>query len=189
MDIVKVSASIWAAMKVEPDLAVAFLAIFARFEYALKREGYLQTINGSALPNWDRFAADLTAESTEEVVADFLTRVSYLANKPTRRQMVTNGQLGWDSPTPPLETLSDLLRTIRTTRNNLFHGGKFPLGPIDEPLRDSNLISESAATLLWCLEWDCDTARRMRNTFWRFDSDLVVNSSEPKHADGDVFRV
>jgi hypothetical protein len=37
---------------------------------------------------------------------------------------------------------------VRTVRNNLFHGGKFPrTGSVEEPLRNKKLITECLAVL------------------------------------------
>jgi len=38
-----------------------------------------------------------------------------------------------------------VIRSLRIVRNNVFHGGKFPDGPIVEPLRDEALIRDCLA--------------------------------------------
>jgi hypothetical protein len=38
--------------------------------------------------------------------------------------------------------IEDILLSVRTVRNNVFHGGKFPDGPVPEPLRDEQLITD-----------------------------------------------
>jgi len=40
-----------------------------------------------------------------------------------------------------------VLLSVRTVRNNLFHGGKFPDGVITDPLRDEQLIRDCLAFL------------------------------------------
>jgi hypothetical protein len=42
--------------------------------------------------------------------------------------------------------------SVRTVRNNVFHGGKFPDGIVIDPLRDERLIRECLAFLKGLLE-------------------------------------
>ena len=48
--------------------------------------------------------------------------------------------------------IENTLLDLRTIRNNVFHGGKFPDGPVDEPLRDQKLIVDCLALLSALLE-------------------------------------
>ena len=50
-----------------------------------------------------------------------------------------------------VQELTWLLLMVRTVRNNLFHGGKFPLIPVSEPSRDSTLLHHSITILAACL--------------------------------------
>lgn len=169
MNINEASAAIWAALRVDKDLAASFLAIFARFEYSLKREGFLKP-GRQARPNWSSFSTSLNAECRLADIDALLQSVPYLAENQSREQIVENGTLSWAESTGNLQTLSGLLQAVRTTRNNLFHGGKFAVSPIDEPLRDKQLIIDSARVLLQCLDLDCASARGLKASFWSFDA-------------------
>ncbi len=48
--------------------------------------------------------------------------------------------------------IGDVLQSVRTVRNNVFHGGKFSEGSVAEPLRDETLIRECVAVLNGLLE-------------------------------------
>jgi hypothetical protein len=162
---------IWDELHVDKNTALDFIAVFARFEYALKRCGFLKAAH-AAKPNWESFERKLREECTREGLTSVFVCASYLITKPTKQQVVNRDRLEWEEE-PPQEgnpSLSWLLRVVRTTRNNLFHGGKFPEGPEKEPLRDTRLISESTDVLLKCLDLDSDAARRVRDVFWRFDA-------------------
>jgi len=52
-----------------------------------------------------------------------------------------------------------LLRMIRCTRNNLFHGGKFLLIPISDPSRNRELLIHSMEILKTCLAFDSEVNR------------------------------
>ncbi len=104
-----------------------FFAFFSRFEYALKRAGFLK--NGDkAEPCWDRFANSVRNRLFTKADSEFQAGREYLMRKPPDTQVVVNGGLGWRS-TPKGDGESDeqyLLRLVRIVRNNLFHGGKYP---------------------------------------------------------------
>ncbi len=59
----------------------------------------------------------------------------------------------WDRREPQLVWL---LGVVRTVRNNLFHGGKFPLLLVTEPSRDSDLITNGLAILKGSLALDAN---------------------------------
>jgi hypothetical protein len=46
-----------------------------------------------------------------------------------------------------------ILRLVRTVRNNLFHGGKYPYPdePINQPARDRKVLSASLTVMEECL--------------------------------------
>jgi hypothetical protein len=162
---------IWSTLHVDRGLAADFLAVFSRFEYSLKRNGYL--LEGKAArPDWNCFAARLQGECSPSEAKAVVEAVPYLAVYPTRKQIVEDHSLSWDEPGKPVTTLTGLLDAVRITRNNLFHGGKFPIpvGPVTEPLRDSKLVHDCIAVLLACLELDCPVARALKLTFWDFEA-------------------
>ena len=139
-------------------LAWHFFVFFSRFEYALKRSSiYLMAGREEAQPNWDKFASDLNPTFNPDSSTELKTAVKYFIQSPPRKQIRDKGQMEWSKPQnydgndgkEPL--LIWLLRMIRFVRNNLFHGGKFPLIKISDPSRDRELLLHSMIILRTCL--------------------------------------
>lgn len=131
----------------------AFFAVFSRFEYALKRSGFLKRDAGRAEPNWDAFVNSLGGRLVRVGDAQFIEARRILLSKPPKTQVVAQGQLGWQDTEPRRGESEEryLLRLVRTVRNNLFHGGKYPFGPVEEASRDKQLLRASNAILQACL--------------------------------------
>lgn len=150
------------------ELAWEFFVFFSRFEYALKRTPCYLTGNEShAQPNWDRFGSDYDREYAARATDASHAASAYFKEDPPRRQIVGENGLAWSDPLiykggPELVWL---LLMIRTVRNNLFHGGKFPLIPIAEPSRDARLLQHSLAVLSACLDLDREVRRRFEESF------------------------
>jgi hypothetical protein len=142
-------------------LAWHFFIFFSRFEYALKRSGqYLK--NGDAQPNWDKFASDHESRFNQRASPEVLGAVDYFLHSPPRKQLARDGALGWSEPQEYNGVgprLCWLLRAIRYVRNNLFHGGKFPLIPISDPSRDRDLLLHAMVVLQACLPLNEDVHR------------------------------
>ena len=125
-------------------LAWYFFVFFSRFEYALKRcDRYLA---GGAGPNWDKFASDYASQFENLESKALKAAVVYFQDNPPHKQLQRAGELSWSDPQEydhrePL--LIWLLRMVRCVRNNLFHGGKFPLVSISDPSRDRELLVNS----------------------------------------------
>jgi hypothetical protein len=168
---------IWNRLEVDKSVAIDFIAVFARCEFALKCTGVLRGKAGRerrADANWEQFATAVERECLPEALAPVLDAGAYLTANPTRHQVVTeDNNLDWvDDPGPGERSrLSWLLRIVKTTRNNLFHGGKFWRGPQPEPLRDLQLIGGSIQVLLACLDLPCPSANGVKFSFWTLDAD------------------
>jgi hypothetical protein len=139
------------SLNVPKELTLEFFAAFARFEYALKRAGYVVGNDKSASAGWDRFAVDLR-DMGDAALAPVLAVCVYLRQHPPKKQVVNNGKLEWVVRPVAGSPIEDVLLSIRTVRNNVFHGGKFPTGVVAEPLRDRQLIEECLAVLNAVLE-------------------------------------
>ncbi len=138
-------------------LVFEFFAFFSRFEYSLKRSGFLRRgRNGRAEVDWDKYAKSLEGKFLGVENPEFQAAISSLTGKPPKTQIVTAGdKLDWS------DTLqrsgehdeSYILRLVRTVRNNLFHGGKYPhpVGPIDEVARNPRLLEAGIVVLRGCL--------------------------------------
>ncbi|MDP2682825.1 MAG: hypothetical protein Q8P28_08490 [Deltaproteobacteria bacterium] len=137
------------------DLVLDFFWKFSVFECALKREGFLRAgRNNAAEPDWDRFGREVQGRFAQVSAPGFKEAVDELRRLSPRRQVVRDGQLGWD-PVARQEGESDeafTLRLLKTSRNNLFHGGKYPDGPIGEIARDRNILRAALTTLDGCYE-------------------------------------
>ncbi len=140
-------ASILDLLNVPRALTLEFLATFARFEFALKKAGYVKGDDSRVSPDWDSFAGDV-AKLDAALLAPALNACPYLQQHPPKKQILQNGQLRWtDRQGISGSAIGNVLLSIRTVRNNVFHGGKFPDGPVAEPLRDEQLIRDCLAVL------------------------------------------
>jgi hypothetical protein len=138
----------------DQQLAVDFFIVFSRFEYALKRGGYLR--NGKAEPDWQRFSERNADAFDPNAGHDLREAFDYLMDHPPDKQVVdVGGQLAWKSGS--LEGESDIgkaVHAIKRVRNNLFHGGKFPSGPVSDCARDHDLLRHSLRVLETAMELD-----------------------------------
>ncbi len=136
-------------LTVHPQIALEFLAVFSRFEFALKVTNYRQPGEGEARVDWIEFANDLADSFDPNRTAQLAAAFAYLTGEPLRRFAVQNGALGWfqlNLP-PGASDAETVVRLIRQVRNNLFHGGKYAPDPEGGPDRDRRLV-ESALVLL-----------------------------------------
>jgi hypothetical protein len=141
------AASILDLLNVPRELTLEFLASFARFEFALKKAGYAVGDDTKVMPDWDSFARDV-AQLDAALLAQILKTCQYLQQHPPKKQVLRNGALFWvDRQGTSGSTIGDVLLSVRTVRNNVCHGGKFPDGVVIEPLRDEALIRDCVAVL------------------------------------------
>lgn len=111
------------------QLTLDFFFTFQRAEFALKGAKFLQnTTDGSpALASWKKFAGTEEVRMALENPQDdaLMAAIDYYFAAPPRVQIVRNGALDWDDRTVgKRKDAATLLDHVRTTRNNLFHGGK-----------------------------------------------------------------
>jgi hypothetical protein len=139
--------SILDLLNVPKALTLEFMATFTRFEFALKKSGYARGDENQVSPHWDAFASDV-AKLDAAVLDPALSSCQYLQQHPPKKQVLQDGQLRWiDRQGTSGSTIGDVLLSVRTVRNNVFHGGKFPDGMIMDPLRDEQLIRDCLAVL------------------------------------------
>src|SRR5947209_17300528 len=76
-----------------------FFVTFSRFEYALKRAGFVKGNNyGNALPDWGKFARERLNERITDITdTEFTKARSYLLQEPPRRQIFveSNKSMQW----------------------------------------------------------------------------------------------
>lgn len=138
-------------LNIPRNLILEFLGTFARFEFALKKSGYILSNERGVLPDWNRYSDDLAALD-QAALTQVFQAAEYLENHPPKKQISRDGQLDWAFRIPEKSRIRGILLDIRTVRNNLFHGGKFPKGPVDDPARDERLIQSCLAVLYSLLE-------------------------------------
>ena len=137
-------------LTVKPELAIEFLAVFSRLEYALKVTEFRQEGNGEAKADWKRFISevDKTFEPNKNeqlsMVFNFLleTNLNYLC--------VDDKQIKWLPFLIPLESnqLNCVVLKIKQIRHNLFHGGKFAYDNSSNKNRDESLLTYAIILLL-----------------------------------------
>lgn len=146
------------------ELVLQFFAFFSRFEYSLKRTGFLKP-GDKAEPNWDTYANSVRGRFGAVQDQAFREAVAFLLKEPPKTQVVSGNDLGWTDTTQGdgehLERY--VLRLVSTVRNNLFHGGKYPtpVGPMDDVARNRRLLEAAMTVLRQCLE----LSKRVRAAF------------------------
>ena len=131
-------------MRFSNELGREFGDLFAKYERALKRGGFLKSGREDAQADWRAFATALGSKFFDEVRTKNLAPT--LIAKPPGKLM--RADLSWNRPGRPLQGSVELFeRGVCRVRNNFFHGEKF-VGNADEIERDIILIAEAVAVLL-----------------------------------------
>lgn len=135
------------------QLVFRFFVTFARFEYALKRAGFAKDDVGSA---WDSFEVKFRSVFDPEKTPELKAACDYLSAFPPKRQLIENGALRWaEQPiTGNVPLFKQYLNSLRRIRNNMFHGGKFPIEPVPDPTRNLVLLTHGLTLLKSCSEFD-----------------------------------
>lgn len=132
-----------------------FLALFARWECALKRTEFVKTgQHGQAEADWDLYADAVVSPLAALSAGAFIAAREALVANPPRRQQLDGKRVRWvANPRRAKETDARyLLRVVRDVRNNLFHGSKYQDGPVDELARDQRLIDHATTILEACVD-------------------------------------
>ena len=119
--------------------ALKFFATFSRFEFALKRGGYVSGLTGrSASPNWTQFGNDLGVDFYNQMKSAEPAKV-FFENSPKRLIVKAERGVEFIDQVAPVNTQT-LLEAVSLVRNNLFHGEKAILGERDELLLSAALF-------------------------------------------------
>lgn len=152
---------IYDQIKCEKSLVTDFFITFSRFEYALKRKGYTNCGKDmeSVFANWDRFASEIKGKLDISIDMTLSNALDYIKTNPPEKQILKDGVLEWKETRKfdrkePLELY--IVKNIRVVRNNLFHGGKFPLKPVSDSARNKDLLSGCLVILQRLLEINQD---------------------------------
>lgn len=147
--------------KDDADLIFKFFIVFSRFEYALKKSGYVRYRTNYLKPDWEKFS-----RSTQSKVNQFSSHIlqeafQYYLTRPPKIQAIENQTFVWKE-NKKMKDETDyhwIIRSVRIVRNNLFHGGKFPW----EAIRDKKLLSHGLTILYYCLELNEDVSTAFKN--------------------------
>jgi len=145
--------SVFRHLHMPHELACEFLAVFSRFEYALKSTKYANGTENKVEPWWDRYANDVNDAFNEITDKVFLEAVEFLLERPPRKQVLSEGRIGFkEQAIDNNQTKANqVFKMIRTVRNNLFHGGKYlPNREIEEG-RNEHLVQCSLLVLKACV--------------------------------------
>jgi hypothetical protein len=156
---------LYAHLRINKDLVTGFMIMFSYFEYVLKRTKYRKKEGRDGVkPDWDKFARDYA--SLFNVGEDIKLRdaVTYLLDNPPKRQVITSkGELDFNRRNLNSNTtLEKLVCSLRGVRNNLFHGGKFESGSVEDPARNTILLESCITILNKCITLDKD----VEQYFW-----------------------
>jgi hypothetical protein len=115
------------------------LALFSRFEFALKTGGFRREHHAEA--SWPRFAELLPTDFIQRMSASPEAEVFFRA--PPDRLVIDGGDgVRW-SGNPSIPRINqELLETVKTVRNNLMHGDKR-----HDVARDASLVSAALVIL------------------------------------------
>ena len=117
-------------------------AVFSRFEYAMKKGGFRRKDSSDAA--WRTFAAHLPIKFFDEMKGASKASI-YFTAPPDHLVANTNGGVDWSgNPRVPHDAAS-LFESIKTARNNLFHGDKTHNNHRDTELMKAALFILNAA--------------------------------------------
>jgi hypothetical protein len=137
-----------------------FFAVFSRFEFVMKENGFVQRGQDRAHPDWDRFARETASSLRIAPGSDAAAAVEYLSGDPPLVQM---RNLSWQmAPLEGQTRVEQALHAVRRVRNNLFHGGKHT--PHSPPGRDEKLVQCSRSLIYACLEQDDNLSAAFEQT-------------------------
>jgi len=138
------------------ELAIEFMATFSRMEHALKSTGYALGNADNVQANWDAFANQIDTQFIQLQDKELIKAQKLLLSHPPRKQVFENQQVVFKDQIVDQQqrTTQQLLRFVRTVRNNLFHGGKYlPTGENDVG-RNEELVRASLNVIRACIALD-----------------------------------
>lgn len=144
-------------LKQAEPLDISLFRTFSRFEYALKKSGYLKCPEDGkkAKPDWGMFADSVADHLTAPPSGPLQAAIDYLQSSPPKVQYIKDGMPEFEDAHPSGETGARLvLSRVCQVRNNLFHGAKGfqPEWSDGNPLRDQELMLCCVTILESCLD-------------------------------------
>jgi len=138
--------------QLDPSLLLSFFLIFSRFEYALKRSSYCIVNNSDykiLRADWCKFGKYVKEAFSKRVPKhkELEGAILYFETRPPKEQIKKNNQIAWKAIIVRRDDIQTIIKAVKIVRNNLFHGGKYPSGPVEDPSRNDELIRHSITIL------------------------------------------
>jgi hypothetical protein len=133
-------------LQAETTLVMNYFAGFSRFEFALINSGIIQNpaqgTQHHLTADWIAFAVRIEPHFDYQRTQELRDAVAYLEGHPPNRLSRVNGVLSWvrNDDADNKTRLGRLAVHVKTIRNNLFHGGKYPNTPELPAERDAQLL-------------------------------------------------
>lgn len=107
-----------------PDAAFDLFIVFARFEYAMKRSGFVSRgRRGNAQADWNAFG-DAVPDNLFDLIRP-RNEIGVILRSPAATLMYSeDGIIEWSDPPAAPENFEQLLKQVKNIRNNLLHGNK-----------------------------------------------------------------
>ncbi len=117
---------------------------FSILEAALKQSNYCKSSYDHAAPDWTKFIK-------ENHKGYKINPKEYIFTNPPNTQNCVDGKIIWEETLRGNKSNLDwTVKLIKTVRNNLFHGGKYPI----DPERDIPLIMSALNILQFIVSLD-----------------------------------
>ena len=126
------------------SVALEFLDLFARFEFALKRAGILKD-RKDAQANWAEYSKMLGDTFFEHVLRENIA--PNLVARPPRQLLAKPLEWSLEVADPLSDVTSLMVLGVCRVRNNYVHGEKLRGGTGDNLARDTALIADAYAVL------------------------------------------
>lgn len=123
-----------------PTVVTEFFVTFSRFEFALKRGGFLKIgeIGSRAGPDWDEFAKALEPGFFAKMQTSERAEI-FFKDQPKSLRVAAAQRVAFDTP-DPIVNGEMLFGAVRLVRNNLFHGEKPRVTDRDQALMTASLF-------------------------------------------------
>lgn len=146
--------SIVDSLSLDHELVLEFFIFYSRFEYSLKRAEFLKS-GKKASANLDSYANSIKGQFIGVENQVFQDAVEFLKREPPQSQIVAENKLNWEKTVQSAGEHDEryVLRVVAIVRNNLFHGGKFPVpvGSMEDVSRNQRLLQACVTVLIQCL--------------------------------------
>jgi hypothetical protein len=148
-----ITETILGTLHIDTEALLDFFVMFSRFEYSLKRANCLNPKKRHAAADWKAFGQTIERAFQPDASPMLAESVHYLLTQPPQTLVQCERELRWEDNARRANEcdIQYLLRLVSQVRNNLFHGGKYSVGPVDDVGRDTTLVNACIVVLEYCL--------------------------------------